>query len=93
MRVNYSYRQQQPNRGHILRVELTPDLSPLRPHHEQVVGQVTPVVDASVHTEEALQSGLVLHVGVMETGVQHDHSKRQHITRIWNTERDGEVSV
>lgn len=54
-------------------------------HPEQLLRQVSSVVDASVHGGESLNGGLVLHVGVVQTGVQHDHSERQHVTGIWKT--------
>lgn len=38
-------------------------------HHEQLVGQVSPFVDASVHGDEPLEGGLVFYVGVVEAGV------------------------
>lgn len=42
------------------------------PHRQKVVLQIPPVVDASVHGDEAVQRGLVLHTGVVEAGVEHD---------------------
>lgn len=51
-------------------------------HPEQVLWKVSSIVDSSVHRDEALHRWLVLHVGVVEAGVQHDDSKRQHIARI-----------
>lgn len=46
-----------------------------RPHRQEVIREVPPVVDASVHGDEAVQRGLVLHTGVVEAGVQHDDGK------------------
>lgn len=54
-------------------------------HPEQLLRQVPPVVDASVHGCEPLNGRFVLHVGVVKAGVQHDHSKRQHVTCICKT--------
>lgn len=51
-------------------------------HPEQVLWKVSSIVDSSVHRDEAFHRWLVLHVGVVEAGVQHDDSKRQHIARI-----------
>ena len=42
---------------------------------EQLGGQVLSVVDSSVHGHEPLQTGFVLHVGVVETRVEHDDGK------------------
>ena len=54
----------------------------LGPHREELTGHVEPVVDASVHADEALQVGLVLHVGVVQAGVQHDDGKRQDVAGV-----------
>lgn len=43
--------------------------------HEKVIGKIFAVVYASVHTDEALQCGLVLHIGVVQAGVQHYDGK------------------
>ena len=45
------------------------------PYPEQVLRQVSPLVDASVHGDEAVQARLVSDIGVVEAGVQHDDSK------------------
>ena len=52
-------------------------------YREQGDRQVSSVVDASVHGDEALQRGLVLHVGVVEAGVQHDDGEGQDVARVW----------
>ena len=44
-------------------------------HPEQLLGQVSPVVDASIHGDEPLHGGLVFDIGVMQAGVQHDDGK------------------
>lgn len=49
---------------------------------EQVARQVLAVVDPSVHGDEALQAGLVLHVGVVQAGVEHDDGERQDVARV-----------
>ena len=51
-------------------------------YRQHVNGEVAPVVDASVHGDETVQGGLVLHVGIMEAGVQHDDGKRQDVARV-----------
>ena len=51
-------------------------------HREQVIGQIPPVVDASVHGDEALQGGLFLHVGVVEACVEHDDGKGQDVACV-----------
>lgn len=51
-------------------------------HPEQILWQVSSVIDSSVHGCESLYRGLILHVWVMETCVQHDHGERQHVTGI-----------
>lgn len=53
-----------------------------RPDPEQLLGQVPALVDAPVHGHEALQARLVPDVGVVEAGVQHDHSEGQHVARV-----------
>lgn len=52
------------------------------PDREQLGGQVLAVVDASVHGDEALQAGLVFHVGVVEARVEHDDGKRQDVAGV-----------
>lgn len=51
-------------------------------HREQVSRQILSVVDASVHGDEALHRSLVLHVGVVEAGVQHDDGEGQDVARV-----------
>lgn len=52
------------------------------PHGQEVTGKISSLVDASVHADEALQSGLLFHVGVVQAGVQHDDGEGQNITRV-----------
>ncbi len=54
----------------------------LAAHRQKVVGQILAVVDPAVHADESLERGLVLHVGIVQTCVQHDDGKRQDITRV-----------
>lgn len=49
---------------------------------QKVVGQILAVVDPAVHADESLERGLVLHVRIVQTCVQHDDGKRQDITRV-----------
>lgn len=51
---------------------------------EQFEGQLFVVVDASVHGHEPLQAGLVFHVGVVQTRVEHDDGKRQDVAGVCN---------
>lgn len=53
------------------------------PHRQKLSGQIPSVVDASVHGDEALQRGLVLHAGVVEAGVEHDDGERQDVACVW----------
>lgn len=52
------------------------------PHRQKVTGKISSMVNASVHADEALQRGLLLHIGVMQAGVQHDDGEGQNITRV-----------
>ena len=52
-------------------------------HPEQVLWEVSSIVDSSVHGDETLHGRLVLHVGVVEAGVEHDDGKRQDVTGVW----------
>lgn len=51
-------------------------------HPEQLLGQVSPIVDAAIHGDEPLHGGLIFDVGVVQAGVQHDDGKREHVTSI-----------
>lgn len=51
-------------------------------HRQQLRGKVLPVVDSAVHGDEALQVQLVLHVGVVEGGVEHDDGEGQDVARV-----------
>lgn len=42
---------------------------------EQVLRQISTLIDAPVHGHKALQAWLVPHIGIVKAGVQHDHSK------------------
>ena len=48
---------------------------PFIQRYKQLSGQVFTVVDAPVHRDELLHTGLVLHAGVVQAGVEHDDSK------------------
>lgn len=52
------------------------------PHRQKVTGKISSMVNASVHADEVLQSGFLLHVGVVQAGVQHDDGEGQNITRV-----------
>lgn len=52
------------------------------PYREELTWQVASIVDASVHADKSLQVGFVLHVGVMQTGVQHDDGEGQDVTGV-----------
>lgn len=51
-------------------------------YREKLIGQILAVVDAAVHGDEALQRSLVLHVGVVQAGVEHDNGERQDVTCV-----------
>ena len=53
-----------------------------RGYREQWDRQVPSVVDPPVHGDEALQRGLVLDVGIVEAGVQHDDGEGQDVARV-----------
>ena len=53
-----------------------------RGYREQWDRQVPSVVDPPVHGDEALHGRLVLHVGVVEAGVQHDDGERQDVAGV-----------
>lgn len=42
---------------------------------EKLLWQVSPLVDASVHRDEAIDSRFVPHIWIMEACVQHDDGK------------------
>lgn len=44
-------------------------------YSEELLRQVSPFVDASVHRDEAVQARFVPHIRVVEAGVQHDNGK------------------
>lgn len=62
---------------------LQTDLVSRPPHPKKLLGQISSVVDASVHGREALNRRFVLHVWVVQARVQHDHGEGQHITGVW----------
>lgn len=51
-------------------------------YSQQLLGQVPPFIDATVHRDEAVHSGFVPHIRVMKACIQHDDGKRQHVTRV-----------
>lgn len=59
---------------------------------EQLGGQVLAVVDSSVHGDESLQARFVLHVGVVETRVEHDDGERQDVAGVCSTHTETTVS-
>ena len=54
-------------------------------HPQQLLRQVTSLVDAAVHGDEALDRWLVPHVGVVQAGVEHDDGEGEHIARVCGT--------
>lgn len=60
---------------------------------EQVLGEVSSVVDPSVHGDESLHRRLVLHIWVVEAGVQHDDGEGQDVTGICHTHTHTGTSV
>lgn len=62
-------------------------------HRQKFRWQVTTVVDPAVHGYEPLHSGLILHTGVVETSVQHDDGKRQHVTGVCNKTEGNRIYV
>lgn len=51
-------------------------------HPQQLFRQVPPIVDAAVHGDEPLDGRLVADVGIVETGVEHDHRKGEDVAGI-----------
>ena len=51
-------------------------------YSQHVLRQVPTIVDPPVHADEPLHGRLVLHVRVVQAGVQHDDSKRQYVTGV-----------
>ena len=64
-------------------------------YNQQIFGQVAAIVDSFVHGDEALHGGFVLDTRVVQTGVQHDDGKRQHIAGVWeiNTSQPFETTA
>lgn len=56
-------------------------------YSEQVLRQVSPVVDAAVHGDETVQSGFVPHVWVVQARVQHNYGKGKHVTCVCGENR------
>lgn len=54
----------------------------LRTHPQQLLRKVPTLIDASVHGDEALRSGLVSHIVVVQAGVEHDDGKGEHVARV-----------
>lgn len=53
---------------------------------EQVLRQVSALIDAPVHGHKALQARLVPDIGIVKAGVQHDHSEGQHVAGVYARE-------
>lgn len=51
-------------------------------HPQQLLWEVSSLVDATVHGDEALGCGLVPHVVVVEAGVEHDDGEGQHVAGV-----------
>ena len=50
--------------------------------HEELAGQVAPVVDPAVHGDELVDGRLVLDARVVQGRVQHDDGERQDVARV-----------
>lgn len=53
-----------------------------RTHSEQLLRQVSSLVDAPVHGDKTVYARFVPDVGVVKARVQHDDGKRQHVARV-----------
>lgn len=51
-------------------------------HPEQLLWEVSALVDPSVHGDEALHGRLVSDVGVVQAGVQHDDGEGQDVAGV-----------
>lgn len=58
---------------------------------EQILREVSSIVDPSVHGDESLHRRLVLHIWVVEAGVQHDDGEGQDVTGICDTHTQEQV--
>jgi len=53
---------------------------------KELTRKVATFINATIHCNEPVDSGLVFDWRIMQACVEHDDSKWQHITRIWNNE-------
>lgn len=67
--------------------------SHLRTHPQQLLRKVPALIDASVHGDKALGSGLVPHIVVVQAGVEHDDGKGKHVACICNHRQGGEAAA
>jgi len=49
---------------------------------QQLPRQILSIVDPPIHSDELLDTGLVLDARVMQAGVKHDDRKAQHVTGV-----------
>ena len=52
-------------------------------YRQQVLGQITTIINTTVCHNESLYSRLVFDARVVKTGVQHNDGEWQHIARVW----------
>lgn len=73
----------------LLRQQHATSLPPHRAHPEQLFRQVPTIIDATIHGDEALHRWLVFDIGVVQTGIEHDDGKGEHITGIYGEKGEG----
>lgn len=63
-------------------MKLVPPRQKAETDSEQVLRQISTLIDAPVHWDEPLHRGLVSDIGVVQAGVQHDDRKWENVARV-----------
>lgn len=76
----------------VMSVHLSPSQYDADTHSEQLLRQISSLVDAPIHEYEPFHRGLVSDIRVVQAGVEHDDGERENIACVCGEQKLGSVS-
>lgn len=72
-------------------LQLSPSQYEAETHSEQLLGQISSLVDSPIHADEPFHCGLVSNIRVVEAGVEHDDGERENVASVCGEKKLGLV--
>jgi len=73
-------------------LQLSPSQNEAETHSEQLLGQISSLVDAPIHEDEPFHSGLVSDIRVVEASVEHNDGERENVASVCGVKKLRSVS-